>query len=118
MNDKTRPRYELLRRLVGEQRKDVARLCGWLDDREWAVNFGMYPREFTGRNYVSLETLWTMVVRDQESLVSRLERIVGDLRPDDESRGLLGDVVASERRILEQLREPSAADSQGSSAAA
>lgn len=118
VDDKTEPRYELLRRLVGEQRKDVARLCGWLNERDWAVNFGMYPREFSGRNYISLETLWTMIIRDQESLVSRLERIVDNLKSDDESRGLLSDVLASERRVLEQLRRPVDVDSRDTSAAA
>lgn len=118
VSHKFRPRQQLLRRLISEQRKDVARLCGWLDERDWAVNFGTYPREFSGHNYIGLEQLWAMVISDQESLVSRMERIAAEMCADDETRVLLSDVLVSERRILEQLREPTKASTSESSTAA
>ncbi len=113
-----RRRFELLRRLSSEQRKDVARLCGWLDERDWAVNFGAYPREYSSHNYVDLDTLWTMVVDDQEMLVTRLEHVIDGVPADDEAGPVLNDILACERRLLEQLREPDKAATDAASAVA
>jgi hypothetical protein len=92
-------------RLVERQREHVSRLVDVLVRRDWPVDFGMFPVEFTDLHYVALGYLLDQLVADQKSVVARIEQSRRACAGDAAAAELLDSVLAAERQTLARLEE-------------
>jgi len=58
--------------LAFRQRQDVADLVGLLTDRDWPIDFGSYPTEYTDLHFISLTALFEWLVIGQAQVSEML----------------------------------------------
>jgi len=80
------------------QRQDVADLARLLQNREWSIDFGAYPTEYTDMQFLSLSALFSQLMFAQSVIDEKLTAAVSDLRG-------LGDTEAAEWLEVIRLRE-------------
>jgi len=86
---------EQVKVLAARQRQDVAELADLLIDREWAVDFGSFPTEYTNLHFISLSTLFDWLNHGQSVIADSLTEAVTVLRES-------GDAAAVDR--IEAIR--------------
>jgi hypothetical protein len=90
--------------LAERQAEAVNRLADFLTLRNWPIDFGIYPAEFTDLHYVSLTYLMGLVTRNADELVTEIHesrRLIDD--PDAAS--LVSGVEQEQQFIANRLRE-------------
>jgi hypothetical protein len=96
------PEQKAVEQMAARQREFVARLADLITQRGAAVDFGNYP-DFSEMHYVSLDYLLGKLIADEQKLISELEAAHPALS-DATARGLLSEVLASEKDNLVRLR--------------
>ncbi len=91
--------------LVDRRRANVGRLADLLLDREWPIDFGAYPTDYTDLHYVALDYLLALVVKDQKQLTAEIETARQPTSNDAEGRKLLDEILADERETLARLEK-------------
>jgi len=93
--------------LAARQRQDVAAIAQFLDGREFFVDFGSFPTEYTDLQFIALNSMTTGLVRSQKSncevIASGLQTLQSSL--DVEATELLRDVLAHQQDLLKALEE-------------
>lgn len=89
--------------LAARQRQDVADLARLLQDREWSIDFGAYPTEYTDMQFLSLSALFNQLKFAQSMIDDKLSAAVAELRA-------LGDSEAAEWMEVIRLREGDLSD--------
>ena len=84
--------------LAVRQRQDVGDLARLLNDREWNIDFGAYPTEYTDMQFLSLSALFNQLIFAQSVIGDQLSTTVADLRG-------LGDLEAADWVEVIRLRE-------------
>lgn len=84
--------------LAARQRQDVADLARLLQDREWSIDYGAYPTEYTDMQFLSLSALFSQLMFAQSVIGDKLSAAVSDLQA-------LGDSEAAEWVEIIRLRE-------------
>ena len=102
--------------LVARQRAQVAALTEFLSARNWPIDFGSYPTEYTDLHYVALDYLLSQVIDNEESLVGDLEGLLETCADDAEVVSLLEPILAEQRAIVSKLKELAASCAKGSAA--
>lgn len=91
-------------RLAALQRQEVAAITELLDQREWTVDFGGFPTDYTDLHFMSLEYLLTRIVAGEQAVIADLEEAVHTCVDDPQSAQVLEEVLATQRKILERLK--------------
>jgi hypothetical protein len=85
------------------QHQEVAALVELLNLREWTIDFGGYPTDYTDLHFVSLEYLLSRIIGGQQAIVADLDEAVHSCADDAEAVGVLREVLTTERKIVERL---------------
>jgi len=90
--------------LADRQSQAAAAIADFMAKRNWPIDFGIYPVDYTDLNYVSLDYLLGEIARNADEL---LAEITGTRRliDDPEASELLGRVEGEQRSIAGELRE-------------
>ena len=91
--------------LVVRRRENVGRLADLLTRREWPVDFGTYPTEYTDLHYVALDYLLSQLVQDQKRVTAGIERALSAATGDDAAKPLLEEILNDERDTLARLQK-------------
>lgn len=103
--------------LAARQRQDVGDLVQLLMQRDWVIDFGTFPTEYTDLHFISLSTLLTWLQNGQSRIADRLAAAVQALREagDEEATGLLeaiamrqNDLSAAMKELQQELSQPAA----------
>lgn len=85
--------------LAAGQRGDVAQIVDLLNEREYFVDFGSFPTEYTDQQFLGLDVLVGRLQRSQEKIGGIIAASIGLLHGDDEACELLNSVLTSEKQI-------------------
>jgi len=91
--------------LAAQQQRHVARLVDLLRMRNWSIDFGTYPSEYTDLQYLSVEFFLPRLIAAQSAVVSELDEAVHTCIDDAVAVALLRDLLTGEQEILAQLRQ-------------
>ncbi len=101
------PKDEATRRihdLARRQQQDVQALVDLLYEREWPIDFGVYPTSYTSFQYTSLDTLLTPLLESQKWVVARAREVAAACADDQQALLIVSHVVANEEAILADLQ--------------
>lgn len=93
--------------LAARQRQDVGDLVQLLIQRDWAIDFGTFPTEYTDLHFISLSTMLTWLQNGQSRIADRMASAVQTLREasDDEAVGLLEAVAMRQADLGTAMKE-------------
>lgn len=86
------------------QQLQIARIVDLLGQRDWAIEFGRYPTEFTDLHFLSLQSLYPRLIANEQAIVDALASAVDGCGDDESAAGLLADALAEEQQTLEELQ--------------
>ena len=92
-----------LTELVDRQQQSVGALASLLNAREWAIDFGTYPTDYTDLHFIALDFLLAQLVENQEAVVDVLKQSA-ELNGDGEASQLMAGIVEAESAILSELQ--------------
>ncbi|MFM7056998.1 MAG: hypothetical protein ACKO2P_08760 [Planctomycetota bacterium] len=96
-----------IEQLAANQRDNVRELAEFLDAREWAVDFGSFPTEYTDLQFLSLTSLMAGLIHSQEGQLAALAEASQTLSraADSDAATLLNQIRSREEHILTSLRQ-------------
>lgn len=92
-----------VRELAAQQREHVLSLAELLDARNWTVDFGGYPTDYTDLHFLSLGFFLPRLAEAQSAVVAELDEAVHRCADDAEAVELLRQILAGERAIAQKL---------------
>ncbi len=98
-----------LRDLAEIQRTDVGVLTDVLLERNWNIDFGTYPTEYTSLQYSSLDSLSGFLKESQEIGVNRIKEVATECKDDAFVSEVVAQVLINETAILDELTAISSA---------
>lgn len=99
------PEREEMALLAERRREHVGRLAELLNDREVAVDFGVYPAEFTDLHYIALDYLLALLVDSEKQVVDAVAKGSRDVAAGDpEASGLLESILTGENNTVARLQ--------------
>lgn len=87
--------------LVRQQQESVRQLVTLLSERNWPIDFGVYP-EFSEYHYVTLDYLLELLIRDEQAILAELDGIGRQVPAADAD--VVESLAQSERLILRKLQ--------------
>jgi hypothetical protein len=93
-----------LHRLAELQRREVGAIAELLDERDWTIDFGTYPTEYTDLHFISLDYFLGHIIAGEQALVVDLDEAVHSCADDIAAVKVLDEVLETERRILDRLQ--------------
>ncbi len=93
--------------LAGRQRQDVSELVHLLTDRDWPIDFGTFPTEYTDLHFISLSTLFDWLSNGQRQIADLLAATVQSLRAgsDESAATLLEAIALRQNDVASALKE-------------
>ncbi|RMG39635.1 MAG: hypothetical protein D6725_04885 [Planctomycetota bacterium] len=92
-----------LQKLAERQERDVERIVAFLDERERAIDLGIFD-DWSWLHFVSVDFLLKYVVANQEQVVEAVKAARRAEADDPDARQVLDDVLREEEAILAELR--------------
>lgn len=89
--------------LAARQRGDVAQIVDLLNEREYFVDFGTFPTEYTDQQFLGLDVLIGRLGRSQAKISGFIAASLELLRDDSEASELLNSVLQGEQQIEASL---------------
>lgn len=99
------PLREAIIELVVVQNEQARRLTDLLLDRDWDIDFGTYPTEYTDLHYVALDYLLSQLLANQTELCDQAESVLNSVGEDPEVRQLLGRIHSELQTITRRLEQ-------------
>ena len=101
---------EQVQALAARQRRDVAEIVQLLVDRDWPIDFGSFPTEYTDLHFISLSTLLDRLQTGQRHTADRLTAVTQSLRDsfDKQATVLMESVTERHSHVgasLQQLQQ-------------
>jgi len=96
---------ESLESLWQEQSRQVEMLTELLQARDWTIESGAYPTEYTDLQYLSLDFLLGPLALNAKSLLARIKESLPAFHDDETGTALLEEVLASQRNIVNRLEK-------------
>ena len=90
------------------QRQDVAELATLLTEREHIIDFGTFPTEYTDLQFLSLDSILTLIHKSQSSICSTVSQVLSELNTsgdDSEALALLTAVEIRQKEATTVLKE-------------
>jgi hypothetical protein len=96
-----------LESLAASQRGDVRLLAELLDSREYSVDFGSFPTEYTDLQFLALQSLMAGLIHSQEGQIASLADACSALEHsgDSAAAAAVESVRNHEQKLLQSLRE-------------
>ncbi len=94
-----------LEAVAQRQRDAVGRLAQLLDGRDFAVDFGSFPTEYTDLQFLALKSLVSGMINGQRKICEAAQGVLGRLQSsgDAEAAALLGEILAGQQAIESEL---------------
>ncbi|HUG92367.1 MAG TPA: ferritin-like domain-containing protein [Planctomycetaceae bacterium] len=89
--------------LAARQREHEAQIAALLAERDWNIDFGTYPTEFTDLHYVALDYLLAELVAHEGGMTREIEALARRCADDAEAAPLAERVLADHRDEVRQL---------------
>jgi len=98
---------EQLQVLAARQRQDVGDLVELLMDRDWAIDFGTYPTEYTDLHFISLTSLFEWLSTGQSQIADLLKSTQQELQEagDGEAAGIVETVALRQNDLAQAMKE-------------
>lgn len=96
---------EKVEELVARQQRGIGRLAELLAERDWPVDFGSYPTEYSDLNYIALDYLIEQLIANEEALIADLEETIRTCAEDPEAVQLLNEILDEQRQIVAALKQ-------------
>ncbi len=101
---------EQVQALAARQRQDVGEIVQLLIDRDWPIDFGSFPTEYTDLHFISLSTLFDRLQTGQSRIADRLAAVTQSLcESSDKQATVLMDSIAERHSdvgsSLQQLQQ-------------
>lgn len=94
---------QTLRELAESQQLDVAVLCDVLTERQFPIELGAYPTEYTASQYNSLSSLAGPLMESQEIAIQHLGEVAEACSDDAFLSQVLAQLKQNEDTILQRL---------------
>ncbi|MEX0717318.1 MAG: ferritin-like domain-containing protein [Planctomycetaceae bacterium] len=91
--------------LVERQRAEAERVFNVLSRREWNVDLGGYPTEYTDLHYLALHHLLRLLLESEARVLDEIERAARECANDPPAAALLTEAAAEQRAIVTELRK-------------
>ena len=91
--------------IAERQRQDVAEIASLLTEREWFIDFGTFPTEYTDLQFLALEAIFENIHRSQSSVCAQLDEVVGQISEDAESVDLIRAIGIRQAESATALKE-------------
>ena len=94
--------------IAARQRQDVAELATLLTEREHIIDFGTFPTEYTDLQFLSLDSILTLIHKSQSSICSTVSQVLSELNTsgdDSEALALLTAVEIRQKEATTVLKE-------------
>ncbi len=91
-----------LERLAQRQQRDVEKIVAFLDERERAIDLGIFD-DWSWLHFVSVDFLLKYVVENQQQVVEAIKATQQAEAGDPDAQKLLDDVLREEEAILSEL---------------
>jgi len=93
--------------LAADQRQDVRAIAEFLDSREWPVDLGSFPTEYTDLQFLSLSSLMAGLIHSQQGQLAAITEASQTLSrsADSDAAALLETVHSREEQILTALQQ-------------
>ncbi len=96
---------QAIEELVSRQRNMIAQLAQFLHQRDWPLEVGTYPTEYTDLQYLSLDYFRRLLVDDAQAVVSEIERTLSMCQSDGEITEMLESFLAEQKSIHAALQK-------------
>jgi hypothetical protein len=93
-----------LRSLAEIQQTDVGVLVDVLLERQWPIDFGTYPTDYTAMQYNSIESLGGFLVESQNMAVTHIREVAAEHSDDAFIKEVLAQVLVNETAVLDELK--------------
>ena len=96
-----------IEQLAADQREDVRSIAEFLHSREWPVDFGSFPTEYTDLQFLSLSSLMAGLIHSQQGQLAAITEASQTLSrsADSDAAALLNSVLSQEEQILAALQQ-------------
>ena len=94
-----------MKQLATRQTDRTADLVELLSSRNWTIDFGIYPAEYTDLHYVSLGYFLPLLIENENALITEVEKTLTRCRDDDEATVILTSLLQDQRDIVKGLNE-------------
>lgn len=92
--------------LAARQRQDVSDIVSLLTSREFPIDFGAYPTEYTDQQFLSLESLFHNLRASQDLVCSSISSGLQAIGTDDEAAtALLSAIDVRQKEVAHALKE-------------
>jgi hypothetical protein len=98
---------EQVRALAARQRQDVSDIAALLTEREFSIDFGSFPTQYTDLQFLSLQKLMDSLTASHTEVTQKITDVLNTLRTmgDNEAVDLLTTIEAHEHDISKALAE-------------
>ena len=94
-----------VRELAARQAGHAADIVDLLASRNWVVDFGIYPTDYTDLHYVALSYFLRLLEASQQELVAEIEQTLERCRDDERAAHAVSRLLESQRDIVKSLKE-------------
>jgi hypothetical protein len=92
--------------LAQRRREHVADLVELLISREAAIEFGVYPVEFTDLHYIALDYLLTLLVESEQQVADCIAKAIrNSAAADPEASHVLEEILTGEKDTIARLQD-------------
>ncbi len=98
-----------LTELAAIQQTDVGVLVDVLLERQWPIDFGTYPTEYTALQYNSVPSIAGALHKSQQIAFAKLEEVIAACAEDAFVSEVLSQVRTNENAVLAELKNIAAA---------
>ena len=98
---------EQMQVLAERQRQDVSELVQLLLARDWSIDFGTFPTEYTDLHFISLSTLFERLENGQQKIAGRLaatKQALGEVS-DEEATALVDAIILRQSDLAAGLKK-------------
>jgi hypothetical protein len=98
---------EQMQVLAERQRQDVSDLVQLLLARDWSIDFGTFPTEYTDLHFISLSTLFERLENGQQKIAGRLaatKQALGEVS-DEEATALVDAIILRQSDLAAGLKK-------------
>lgn len=97
------PAADKLRELAVIQQTDVGVLVDVLLERQWPIDFGTYPTEYTALQYNSIPSMVGPLKKSQQIALAKLDEVAASCNDDSFVSEVLSQLRTNENAILAEL---------------
>lgn len=91
--------------LAVRQRQDATLIAELLTDREYFVQFGAYPTEYTDQQFLALEAVFSNLRASQDQVCAAISEALTQLPADDAASGILSTIEVRQKELAHALKE-------------